>query len=687
MGILDTIFSRVGYTKAKNPASELLDVMVHKYQTSYGIEKPISISAYASAYGADEWVYSCVHAITEASMDAGFKLYKRIIKNGKVDKEEIMSHPAIDTLRAVNTHTTEDEFKEQSLLSLELQGNCYWYKAFDSLNIPRELHWMRPDWVKIVPDRTNYIKGYIYDNGIEKASFKPEEILHFKYPHPKDFYYGQSPLSAARVAVESNIYSNVYAKNFFKNSSRPDGFLSTDKNLNPDQIVRLGKQWDKLFKGYDNAYKTAILEAGMEYKLVGITQKDADFIAQQKNFREKILAIYRVPPVMVNIYEYANYANSQEQRKIFWADVLSKKLNRLANYLTEFYVRPIWGDELFIEVDYSTVEVLQESQNEKIDRVIKQVNAALMSPNQGKQALGYDAILDPAMDEHYMSMAMIAITGDKKPVDDTGNDNTDNTDDSKSLDIKKKRQFKIASQMTRNRQRRLSAIINEFKESVDQAFELQGKKLNSAIGRIHKGIDDIEIKEPLKPFDLEALWLMNELGEILIKKAEYWVKISLLKGIDGARDVTGIDLIFDATSPRIKDAAGNILSKLKSMTDKTSIEELRSLITESFNNKDTVTQLQRNITKKFSDYQGYRSERIARTESANAYGRSSLEYYKEAGLKFKQWYTMNDGLVADECMANQDQGAISINESFSSGVMNEPNHVNCRCSVVPVSEE
>jgi len=674
MSFLDNILSRVGYTKAKTDTSGLLDVMVAKYQQSYGLEKPVNISAYASAYSADEWVYSCVHAITEASMDAGFKLYKKVIKNGKADKEEITNHPAIDTLRRVNDHTTEDEFKEQSLLSLELQGNAYWYKAFDSLGIPRELYWMRPDWVKIVPDRVNYIKGYIYDNGIEKASFEPQEVLHFKYPHPRDFYYGHSPLAAARIAVESNIYSNIYAKNFFKNSSRPDGFLSTDKNLNPEQINRLSKQWEKLFKGYDNAYKTAILEAGMKYELVGITQKDADFIAQQKNFREKILAIYRVPPVMVNIYEYANYANSQEQRKIFWADVLSKKLNRLANYLTEFYIRPVWGDELFIEVDYSTIEVLQESQNEKIDRVIKQVNAALMSPNQGKQVLGYDAIADPAMDEHYMSMAMIPITG---------NPATPPVKGLEELDIKKKHfehNFKIACQMTRNRNRRLSAIIGEFKDSMNQAFETQAKKLNTAIGRLHKDLT------PAKPFDIEALWEANAIGEILIKKAEHWVKVSIIKGIEGARDVTGIDLVFDAESPRIINAAESILGKLKSMTDKTSIEELRGLITESIGKQETVTRLQRNITEKFNQYQGYRSERIARTESANSYGRASIEYYKEAGIPNKQWYTMNDGLVADICMGNQDQGVIPINESFSSGVMNEPNHVNCRCSVVPVSE-
>ena len=415
MSFIDNILARAGYTKAKTSADDLLSVMVAKYQSEYGLEKPVSISAYGTAYSADEWVYSCVHTIAEASMDAGFNLYKKIKKDGKISKEEIIEHPAIEVLRKVNNRTTEDEFKEQTLLSLELQGNCYWYIVKDSLNIPRELYWMRPDWVKIVPDRNDYIKGYIYDNGVDKVTFEPGEELHFKYPSPKDFYYGHSPMTAARVAVESNIYSNIYARNFFKNSSRPDGFLATEKNLNPDQIKRLEAQWDKLFKGYNNAYKTAILEAGMEYKLVGINQKDAEFIAQQKNFREKILAIYRVPPVMVNIYEYANYANSQEQRKIFWADVLSKKLNRLASYLTEFFAVPVWGPDLFYEVDYSQIEVLQESQNERIDRIIKQVNAGIKTPNEARQILGDDVVKDSAMDQFYMPLSMMAVTGEPKP--------------------------------------------------------------------------------------------------------------------------------------------------------------------------------------------------------------------------------------------------------------------------------
>jgi HK97 family phage portal protein len=410
MSFIDTILGRLGYSKAKGSESDLLDTMIANYQLSFGVEKPVDIESYGKAYGADEWVYSCVRTIAEASNDVELKLYrKKIGKDGKVDKEEIENHPAIDLFRKVNNHTTADEFKEATLTSLELQGNSYWYIVRDSLGIPREMYYMRPDWTKIVPDKENFIKGYIYDSGHDKQSFEPQEVLHFKYFDPRSFYYGLSPLTAARVTVESNIYSNRYSRSFFKNSARPDGFLTTEKNLSDSTVTRLIKQWEKSHKGYDNASRTAILEGGMEYKLIGINQKDADFIAQQKNYREKILAIFRVPPVMVNIYEYANYANSEQQRKIFWADVESKKLNKIASYINEFLIRPVWGEDIWVEYNYSGVEALNEEESARVDRIIKLVNMGLKTPNEARQLLGDEVFADRAADMLYMPMNMIPI--------------------------------------------------------------------------------------------------------------------------------------------------------------------------------------------------------------------------------------------------------------------------------------
>ena len=230
--------------------------------------------------------------------------------------------------------------------------------------------------------------------------------------------------------------------------------------------------------------------------------------------------------------------------------------------------------------------------------------------------------------------------------------------------------------ITESRERKLSYIIPRFRNDVAEAFDIQAAKLIKAINKTQK---DFNL------FDIESLWNELGLGEVMLQKADNWIRFSIEKGLESAANITGLELVMRDT-PRITNATNDILRKIKSITDKTSIENMRTLITDSFKENDTIGQLTRKIRKEFTQYSKVRAEMIARTESSNAYGRASLEYYKEAGIQTKQWYTMQDELVSDICLANEAQGPIPINDNFSSGVQNEPNHVNCRCSVVPVAD-
>ena len=54
---------------------------------------------------------------------------------------------------------------------------------------------------------------------------------------------------------------------------------------------------------------------------------------------------------------------------------------------------------------------------------------------------------------------------------------------------------------------------------------------------------------------------------------------------------------------------------------------------------------------------------------------------RERGDKFKVWQTVGDDRVSDECQACEAQGPIPIDESFTSGASEPPNHPNCRCTV------
>jgi hypothetical protein len=73
---------------------------------------------------------------------------------------------------------------------------------------------------------------------------------------------------------------------------------------------------------------------------------------------------------------------------------------------------------------------------------------------------------------------------------------------------------------------------------------------------------------------------------------------------------------------------------------------------------------------------------IAQTEQRMATENGKMEVAQTQGHKYKRWITAQDDLVSDPCESNQAQGWIGINDSFSSGHGQPPEHPRCRCTFV-----
>ena len=127
-----------------------------------------------------------------------------------------MTHSIVNLLDKVNPFLTGKDLIEITLSYEELTGNAYWLLDMFENGKPTEIYPLRPDRIKIVPDKKSYIKAYKYDIGNnEWVSFKPEQILHFKYFNSIDDYYGLSPLSAGRSAVKTQQLGDEYNQNFY----------------------------------------------------------------------------------------------------------------------------------------------------------------------------------------------------------------------------------------------------------------------------------------------------------------------------------------------------------------------------------------------------------------------------------------------------------------------------------------
>ncbi len=124
-------------------------------------------------------------------------------------------------------------------------------------------------------------------------------------------------------------------------------------------------------------------------------------------------------------------------------------------------------------------------------------------------------------------------------------------------------------------------------------------------------------------------------------------------------------------------------AQLVTQMDVETKRRLALTISNGISKKRGIPGISRDIRNTFGDMTKYRSELIARTETANALSQASLDSMADMEIDGKEWITAGDDLVSDDCQANEAQGVIPVNQSFSGGVMAPPQHPDCRCALAP----
>jgi HK97 family phage portal protein len=133
-----------------------------------------------------------------------------------------------------------------------------------------------------------------------------EDVCHYKGPS-EDGVHGQSVLSYAATTIQAGLAAQDYNRAFYESGGQPSGILTvegdfsgyvTDENgelTAKTQKDAIREEWDKIHSGAANAHKIAVLDYGMKYQALSISQKDAMFIEQQNQTVEDIARYFMVP--------------------------------------------------------------------------------------------------------------------------------------------------------------------------------------------------------------------------------------------------------------------------------------------------------------------------------------------------------------------------------------------------------
>ena len=168
-----------------------------------------------------------------------------------------------------------------------------------------------------------------------------------------------------------------------------------------------------------------------------------------------------------------------------------------------------------------------------------------------------------------------------------------------------------------------------------------------------------------------------------------WAASAYIKGraemITWGKTKAGIPIAYEGPpiSKAIDWAEKHSAQLVTQMAEETK-QRLAYTISQGIENKRGIPGLARDIRNTFDDMSKYRSELIARTETATSLSQASLDTMEDMGVEGKEWVTVGDDNVSEECQANEDQGVIPVNEPFVSGAMAPPQHPDCRCTIAPV---
>ena len=277
-------------------------------------------------------VYACVKVLAESIASLPLVVYRRRADGGRTRATD---HPLYALLHdAPNRWQTSVEWREMMMGHLALRGNAYALIVDDARSgritglVPLDPRRVRPF---ATPDG-GIAYEWLPDAGA-RTILLPREVLHLR-GLTKDGIVGLSPIEEARETIGLGLAAQEYGARLFANDAQPRGILKTGEVLGDDATRALLKAWEERHRGASNAHRIAVLEGGMEWVQIGMTNEDAQFLELRRYQDTDVARLFRMPPHKIGILDRATFSNIEQQALEFVQDALLPHVRRWESRLT-----------------------------------------------------------------------------------------------------------------------------------------------------------------------------------------------------------------------------------------------------------------------------------------------------------------------------------------------------------------
>lgn len=347
----------------------------------------------------------------KASLYAGPNAWS-VKKN--LDQTEIEDHPLLTLLQKPNSQMSQSEYVEQLISYWLLSGNGYEeFVKIGSQEGPVEMWPLRPDRMEIIPtaavkagqlmlpdgtirrfstadqqaakDQDGLVYRYDYRVGGNIQPFDPTSVIHHKFFHPTDDFYGLSPLIVAARAWATDNLANDWNYALLKNEGRPSGALIIPTEIGEEAYNRMKVEMKDAMSG-GAIGEPLLLEGGMKWEPFGFSPLDLDWEGGKSNLLITLCQAYNTPPEIAGSPDHRTYNSMPEARKAWYNEAVLPLLGAVRDSYNRALV-PLFGGQYYLDIDRDQIDALQEDRNQLWLRV---KNADHMSLQEKRRETGFD---------------------------------------------------------------------------------------------------------------------------------------------------------------------------------------------------------------------------------------------------------------------------------------------------------
>ena len=296
-------------------------------------------------------VYACVRILAETIASLPLVVYQRRPDGGK---DRVTDH-WLYRLMAKRPNRFQNPFEWREMLQghLALRGNAYNQIITNPRGEIIELMPIHPDRVKIELLPSGEYRYRISDRSGTEVILPRGEVWHLR-GLSSDGLMGMSPIELARENLGTALAAQGYGARFFANDAKPTGgWIEFPGSFKDSEATKVFRESYQQAQSGSNRGKVLVLENGMKFHEVGVTNKDAQFLELRKFQITDVARLFRVPPHMIADLDRATFSNIEQQSLEFVMHTMTPWAERWeASIQSELLLE---SDDIEIEFDFANL--------------------------------------------------------------------------------------------------------------------------------------------------------------------------------------------------------------------------------------------------------------------------------------------------------------------------------------------